>query len=87
MCWRKSFQREGNAMHLNERPPGQLSSSFFECLQTVFDENSLVAVFHSPYSSILAQSNVWRIWHIKAFLADRVLNDVNELLGQSSSFK
>jgi hypothetical protein len=55
--------------------------------QKVFDENSLVTIPYPPCSLVLAECDVWRIWHIKVFLADRVFNDVNELLEESSSFE
>jgi hypothetical protein len=47
--------------------------------QFVYD-NSLVTVPPSPYSSDLAPSDLWLFGHIKAYFADCVFNDVDEIL-------
>jgi hypothetical protein len=59
--------------------PGQLSGSFFECVKTVSDENSLVTVHYPPDSSYLALSDFCLFGHIKMSLAGSEFNNANEL--------
>jgi hypothetical protein len=63
-----------------------LSSSFFECVKTVFYENSLVTVPYPPYSPDLAPSNFWFFGYVKTSLTSRVFNDVGELLEVAIEF-
>jgi hypothetical protein len=48
--------------------------------QNGFDENSLFAIPHPPYSSDPASSDSWLFGHIDISLASRVFNDVKEFL-------
>jgi hypothetical protein len=54
--------------------------------QMPFDGNWLVALPHPPYSPDLAPSKFWSFGRIKASLADRVFNDINELLKADIEF-
>jgi hypothetical protein len=55
-----------------------LSNSFFECVKTVFDENSFVTVSHPQYNPDLRPSDFWLFGHLQTSLTVRVFNDVDE---------
>jgi hypothetical protein len=48
--------------------------------QNDFNEDSLTVVPHPPYGPDVALSDFWLFGQIKTSLADRVLNDMDDIL-------